>query len=104
MVHMDLQVIDNPQRERYEARDGDAVAGFAAYQRAGHLIVFTHTEVDPSYEGRGVGSTLVRGALDDARANGLPVLPLCPFVKGWIGKHPEYSDLVYASPASTAKD
>jgi predicted GNAT family acetyltransferase len=94
---MHLDVVDNPRQDRYEARDGDAVAGFAAYQRAGHLIVFTHTEVDPSYEGKGVGS-------DDARAKGLPVLPLCPFVKGWIGKHPEYSDLVYASPASTAKD
>jgi uncharacterized protein len=101
---MDLRVIDNPDQDRYEARDAETVAGFAAYQRAGKLIVFTHTEVDSSYEGKGVGSTLVRGALDDARAQGLPVLPLCPFVKGWIGKHPDYADMVYVSPASTAKD
>ncbi|HSK25705.1 MAG TPA: GNAT family N-acetyltransferase [Jiangellales bacterium] len=101
---MDLTVADVPDRQRYEARDGSAVAGFAAYQRAASLVVFTHTEVEPAYEGKGVGSTLVRGALDHVRDQGLDVLPLCPFVKAWIAKHPEYQDLVYRSPASTAKD
>lgn len=101
---MELTVADAPDRERYEATDGSTVAGFAAYQRARGLVVFTHTEVDPSYEGKGVGSSLVRGALDDVRAQALAVLPLCPFVKGWIAKHPDYQDLVYRSPASTAKD
>lgn len=54
----------------------------------------THTEVGDDFEGRGVGSALVRGALDDVRRNGLSVQPLCPFVKSWIQRHPGYGDLV----------
>ena len=72
---MTLQVVDAPERQRYEAiRDG-AVLGFAAYQKANELIVFTHTEVDPSFEGQGIGGALVRGALDHVRNLGLRVLP-----------------------------
>jgi predicted GNAT family acetyltransferase len=56
-------------------------------------LVFTHTEVDPDHEGEGVGSTLVRGALDDARRRGMPVVPRCPFVRAWIERHPDYADV-----------
>ncbi|GAB3213904.1 GNAT family N-acetyltransferase [Marinactinospora thermotolerans] len=101
---MDIEVAEAPEANRYEAREGDAVAGFAEYQLAGNLIVFTHTEVDPSYEGKGVGGRLVRGALDDVRTKGLSVLPLCPFVKGWIQRHPDYADLVYQSRSTEASD
>jgi predicted GNAT family acetyltransferase len=63
-------------------------------------VIFTHTQVEDAYEGHGVGSALARFALDDVRASGTrKVLPLCPFIKGWIEKHPDYADLV-ADPAS----
>jgi uncharacterized protein len=91
-------VVDVPERRRYEALDveaDDRLAGFAEYIHTDSLITFTHTEVQPAYEGQGVGSTLVRAALDDARSRGLSVLPVCPFFRGWIQLHPEYADLVY---------
>ena len=68
-------------------------------------MIFTHTEVEDRFEGQGVGSALARFALDDVRAAGTrKVLPLCPFIKGWIEKHPDYADLVYGAPTSTATD
>lgn len=63
------------------------MAGLAAYRAATDVLVFTQTEVDRSYEGKGVGSRLVREALDDVRSRDLRVVPLCPFVKGWIDRH-----------------
>lgn len=99
-----LDVVDVPERSRYEVvRDG-SVLGFAAYQRAEGLIVFTHTEVDPALEGQGIGAALVRGALDDVRDQGLPVLPICPFVQSWLARHPDYADLDYRRPASRVTD
>jgi uncharacterized protein len=97
-------VVDSPERQRYEfVRDGE-VLGFAAYQRTDQLVVFTHTEVDPSLEGQGVGSRLVRFALDDVRTSGLRVLPICPFVHRWMVNHSEYADLDYRTPASNVTD
>ena len=90
---MDLTVTDVPERQRYEARAGGERVGFAAYTVAGEQITFTHTEVDPAHEGEGVGSALVRGALDDARRRGLSVRPVCPFVGEWMRRHPDYDDL-----------
>jgi predicted GNAT family acetyltransferase len=99
----EVTVADAPQSNRYEARiDGD-LAGFAAYLRTPELIAFVHTEVEDAYEGRGVGSALVRGALDDARAKGLRVAAICPFVAGWIERHPAYQGLGY-EPASRVSD
>ncbi len=101
---MNLQIVDAPERKRFEAvRDG-TVLGFAAYQKTDELMVFTHTEVDPSVEGQGIGGSLVRGALDQARSLGLRVLPICPFVQAWMARHPEYVDLDYRRPASTVTD
>jgi predicted GNAT family acetyltransferase len=59
--------------------------------------VFTHTEVDPAFEGHGIGSALAAGALDDARRRGLVVVPSCPFIRAYITRHPEYADLLRAS-------
>jgi predicted GNAT family acetyltransferase len=87
-------VRDNPQANQYEIEVDGKVAGFVAYRRAGSTIAVTHTEIDPAYEGRGLGSVLVRGALDAARAEGAAVRPFCPFVRQYIGRHPEYLDLV----------
>lgn len=101
---MTFEIVDASDRQRYEILRDGAVLGFAAYQRADRLIVFTHTEVDPSLEGQGIGGKLVRGALDDVRSQGLPVLPICPFVQSWMARHPEYADLDYRRPASHVTD
>ncbi|MFD7408529.1 GNAT family N-acetyltransferase [Streptomyces sp. NPDC059866] len=96
---MAVEVSNRPEAKRYEARvDGKLeVAGVAEYIRTAELIAFVHTEVEPEYEGKGVGSALVRTALDEARASGLRVLATCPFFAGWIARHPEYQDLLYQS-------
>jgi uncharacterized protein len=94
---METTVRDNPEENRYEIRDGDRVLGLAAYERRGDTIVFTHTEVDPHAGQEGLGSTLVRAALDDVRSKGGSVVPLCPFVRGWIDRHQDYADLVASS-------
>ena len=91
---METTVHDAPDSERYEIRDGDRVLGIAAYQRRGDTVVFTHTEVDPDAGESGLGSRLVRAALDDVRSKGEKVVPQCPFVRGWIERHQEYGDLV----------
>ncbi len=105
MADSEITVVDNPDEHRYEARDGDgSVLGFAAYQRGHDVLVFTHTEVDDAQEGKGVGSRLVRGALDDVRGSGLRVMPACPFVREYIERHDEYADLVYEQRRSTARD
>lgn len=101
----DVVVTDHPEQSRFEARVDDALAGFAQYQLTSELIVFTHTEVADAFEGQGVGSALVRQALDHVRAEGSrKVLPLCPFVKGWISRHRDDVDLVYGAPASRVRD
>lgn len=92
------EVIDVPERGRYEIKDEEGTAGYSEYILTEGLLTLTHTEIDPAREGRGLGGTLVRGALDDARSRGLAVLPLCPFVKAWIGRHPDYADLVHRAP------
>ena len=89
-------VANNADLNRYEITVDGKLAGFAEYMLNPALITFTHTEIDPAFEGQGLGSQLVRFALDDVRAGGeRKVLPLCPFVKGWMVKHPEYADLHY---------
>jgi predicted GNAT family acetyltransferase len=89
-----VDVTDAPEQHRYEARNDGELAGFAEYRATDRLVTFVHTEVLPEFEGRGVGSGLVRAALDGVRASGRRVRALCPFVKGYIERHPgEYDDL-----------
>jgi predicted GNAT family acetyltransferase len=96
----DLVVRDNPAELRYEAvRDGQLV-GLIRYRTEPGVVVLVHTEVDEAVEGTGVGSRLVRGALDDIRARGLRLVPVCPFVGAYLRRHPEYADLVGADPAT----
>lgn len=101
---MSVDVIDVPERHRFEAVLDGEVVGFAAYQKTDELIVFTHTEVDSSLEGQGVGGALIRDALDHVRELGLRVLPICPFVQAWMLRHPDYTDLDYRRPASKVTD
>ena len=102
---MDLTVENNAAKSRYEARSGETVAGYSVYQATASIIVVEHTEVDPAYEGQGVGSALVKGMLEDIRAEGQhKVLAVCPFVRSWLGKHHDYRDLVYGAAPSRVTD
>ena len=96
-----IEVRHVPEDKRYELWAAGERAGFAAYgleespEGGGERIVFTHTEIDDRFEGQGLGSELVRGALDDVRAGGRQrVVAQCPFVTQWIEHHQEYADLL----------
>lgn len=80
-------------KSRYEIRDGGELAGFLDVQRRGDVLVMPHTEIDPAHGGKGLGSALVRGALDDVRRQGLTIDPVCPFVAGFLDKREDYADL-----------
>jgi predicted GNAT family acetyltransferase len=92
-----VEIHDNPDEHRYEAVVDGALAGFAAYRTQPGLISFVHTQVEDAFEGHGVGSQLIREALEDAGRRGLEVLPFCPFVNSFIAEHREFVDLVPGS-------
>jgi predicted GNAT family acetyltransferase len=94
-----VTVTRNADRRRYEAfAGGTEVAGFVDYQETSELVVLTHTEVDPSFEGMGVGSALARAALDDIRERRLKALVICPFILGWLRRHHDYVDVLFNAP------
>jgi predicted GNAT family acetyltransferase len=101
----EVEVTDNPAENRYEARVDSELAGIAEYHLTKSSIVFTHTEVFDGHEGKGVGSALARHALDDVRAKGgRDVVPVCPFVHGWIATTPStptWSDATVRTRASS---
>ena len=100
-----IELARDDENRRYAAVVDGKIAAFAEFIPAGDLVMFTHTESDSAFEGQGVASTLVRWALDDVRARGLLVVPLCPFVKGYIARHPDdYGDLVFTSRTSVIHD
>ena len=86
-------VYQNTDDNRFELDVNGAVAA-AYYEPAPGIITFTHTEVPAELNGRGIGSRLIKGALDAVRAQGLKVVATCPFVRAYIEKHPEYADLL----------
>ena len=88
------EVRHNTDRLRYEMVVDGAVVGFIQYNVRGGRIVLAHTEINPEYGGRGLATSLAWGALDDIRARGKCIVPICPFVESFIRKHPEYDDLV----------
>jgi predicted GNAT family acetyltransferase len=88
-------VIDNKARQRFELEVEGHLA-IAFYKMDGNALTLLHTEVPPELNGKGVGARLAQGALDQVRTAGLKVIPQCSFVKAWIGKHPEYKDLLQA--------
>lgn len=91
------------QNRRYRATVDGHVVGEAEFLLTPELVVFTHTETDPGFEGQGIGSALVRWALDDVRGQGYSVLPTCPFVRGYVERHAdEYADLLYRAPDGSA--
>jgi uncharacterized protein len=90
----ELRVTDNTDDQRYEAHIGCDLVGYLTYEQKTGQIVLLHTEVDRSVKGKGVGSRLVAAALDDIRSRGLSTRILCPFVRAYVRRHPEYSDLM----------
>lgn len=98
----ELRVIDSRSARRYELQLGEEVVGFVAYHPQNGSLVLVHTEVNPAFEDRGFGSRLVAGALEDIRARGLSVVPVCPFVSSYLGRHPEDADIVAGHPAASA--
>jgi NAD+ kinase len=93
----DAIVVDSFEQQRYEVILGGEVAGTLHYRRHDGSIELMHTEIDPAFEGRGLASRLAAGALDDARTRATPVVVTCPFVKGYVERHPEYADLLASS-------
>ena len=94
-------IVNNTRAHRFELTvDGHMAKSW--YRLSPGVITFTHTEVPEELEGRGIGSRLVRAALDHARAEGLKVVPLCPFTAAWIKRHPDYADLVIEAPPKAA--
>ena len=87
------EIVDNVAAGRFEL-DIDGHVAAAYYLRSPGLITFTHTEVPKALAGRGIGSKLAGGALDHVRKQGLQVIAQCEFIAGYIGKHPEYADLL----------
>ncbi|GAA1646090.1 GNAT family N-acetyltransferase [Actinoplanes couchii] len=95
---MAITVVENSERGRFEARDeAGEVAGVVTFQVTGPIVVFTHTEVDPRFEGQEVGDALARAVMDDARDRGRTVVPMCPVLSEWLDKHKEYDKLVARS-------
>lgn len=90
----EITISDAPERSRFIATVDGEIAGFIVYRLRPGLLALIHTEVEERFEGHGIGGRLARFALDQARAEGLAVLPFCPFVNDWMKRHPEYTDLV----------
>ncbi|GAA2056151.1 GNAT family N-acetyltransferase [Williamsia deligens] len=89
-----VDVVDAPDRQRFEIVLDGAVVGFAHYRDHAGRRIFFHTEVDEAFGGRGLGTVLVRASLDAMRAAGTRVVPVCPLFKAFVEKHDDYADIV----------
>ena len=95
----DATVVDSFEQSRYEILLGGEVAGMLHYRRHGGAVELAHTEIDQAFEGRGLAGRLASAAFTDARARAIPVTVTCPFVSGYVERHPEFRDLL--SPEGT---
>ena len=93
MIAMPSPLRDNAALSRFEL-EADGVTAFMNYKRAGNVLTLNHTETPVAARGRGIASNLVEAVLEEARARGLKIVPRCPFVRAYLAKHPQYSDLV----------
>lgn len=89
-----VNVTMNEATRRFET-ELDGETAFAEYRLVDHGIILPHTVVPEAFEGKGVGSALAKAALGYAREQGLKVIPTCPFIAGYIAKHPEWHDVVH---------
>ena len=97
-------VTDNPARHRFEIDLGDGAFAFAAYNLLPGAIRFYHTEVPESHGGQGLGTALIKAGLAAARERGLKVIPICPFFRAYLKKHPQEQDLVPAEHRHLIED
>jgi predicted GNAT family acetyltransferase len=93
----DVIVRDDPAGNRYELLIDGVRAGDLHYLPTRGAVVLVHTEIAPELEGQGLGGRLIAGALDDLRARELIIIPVCPFVRSYLERHPEYADLLERS-------
>ena len=100
-----LVITDNPELSRFEGRLDDRRVAISEYElsRPG-VITFLHTEVDPEFEGQGLGSVLASTVLDQVRARGLRVVARCPFIAAYIRRHREYADLLLRTKVGRTED
>jgi uncharacterized protein len=91
---MDLTVADNLFEGRYEAQLDGEVVGVVEYELTDDLIILIHTEVLPNHQDQGIGGALARCTLDDIRSRGLRVRAVCPYMRSWLERHPDYDDLI----------
>ncbi|MDX6424443.1 MAG: uncharacterized protein QOI67_1914 [Gaiellaceae bacterium] len=94
MTALAATVRDNEAAHRYELLVDEELVGELIYRARDGVVTLIHTEIASRYEGHGLGEQLVEFALDDIRARGLRIVPLCPFVAAYLRRHPEYEDLV----------
>lgn len=91
-------MLRNDERRRYEIWVGDDLAGFSAYREpdgdASKRTIFTHTEIDPTFGGRGLGSLLARDAVDDAVRRERQIVPVCPFIRKLLRTTSGYQEYV----------
>jgi predicted GNAT family acetyltransferase len=93
------RIVENTDEKRYELWVGDARAGVIEYDTQPGVVALIHTEVDPGFEGRGLATKLIADAIEDIRAQGLKLVPVCPFVRAYLQRHPEDRDLVITPSA-----
>jgi predicted GNAT family acetyltransferase len=94
VIVSDIEVHDDPDRSRFEITVDGRVAGFAAYRVRDGLVIVTHSQVDPAYQGQGLGSRLVAGTLDQLRERGATVVPACPFFAKYVSTHHDWDDIL----------
>ena len=90
---MSTEVIDRPDKSRFELPVADALA-LAYYSLDGERIMLTHTEVPPHLSGQGIGSRLAKGVFEAVRASGRKAVAQCPFMAAYAARHPEYAGLL----------
>ncbi len=94
MTDETTEVVRNAGKSRYEVFHGGDLAGFAQYTEQGDQVVFTHTEVDEAFAGKGLAKVLASGALDDVVGSGKVIVPVCPFIASFVRKNTQYDDHV----------
>ncbi len=95
---MSISIVKKEELNRFEIYSDGELAGFAEFKVANQKISYTHTEIDPRFGGQGLGSQLIKEALDEALEQNLEVAPYCSFVSAFIKKNSEkYLDLVFKS-------
>ena len=97
MSYHDAKVRHDEEQQRYVLEINGQLLGFAQYHEEGDRQIFTHTEIDDSLSGKGMGSMLVRESLDDARQRGKRIVPVCEFIGAYVKKHPDWNDILVQS-------